>query len=72
MTTPNINLSTLEIAPDFITRAQKLGLNTIDDIMNVNLPLLRKNKYFNYLWYSELLQILDDRGLLDEFEKRQL
>jgi len=72
MTTPNINLSTLEIAPDFITRAHKLGLNTIDDIMNVNLPLLRKNKYFNYLWYSELLQILDDRGLLDEFEKRQL
>ncbi|CDS93008.1 conserved hypothetical protein [Sphingobacterium sp. PM2-P1-29] len=72
MTSPKIDLSTLEIKSDFINRAQKLGLNTIDDIMNVNLSLLRKNKDFSYLWYSELLQILEDRGLLDEFEKRQL
>lgn len=72
MTSPKIDLSRLEIKSDFINRAQKLGLNTIDDIMNVNLSLLRKNKDFSYLWYSELLQILEDRGLLDEFEKRQL
>lgn len=72
MTSPKISLSSLNIEPEFLIRAQKMGFRTIEDIMNAKLPLLRKNKYFNYLWYSSLLQLLENHGLLDEFEKRQL
>lgn len=73
MTSPKIvDLNSLQIEQDFLIQAKKLGLNTIDDIMNINLPQLRKKKDFNYLWYSDLLQILEANGLLDEFEKRQL
>lgn len=72
MTTPTISLSSLDIDKEFLIRANKLGISTIDDIMNVNLPILRKNEDFNYLWYFELLQLLESKGLLEEFEKRHL
>lgn len=73
MTSPKIvDLNSLHIEQEFIVQAKKLGLNTIDDIMNIKLPQLRKKKDFNYIWYSDLLRILEKNGLLDEFEKRQL
>lgn len=73
MTSPKIvDLNSEHIKQEFIVQAKKLGLNTIDDIMNINLPQLRKKKDFNYIWYSDLLRILEANGLLDEFEKRQL
>lgn len=72
MTTPTINLSSLDIDKEFLIRANKLGITTIEDIMNVNLPILRKNEDFNYHWYFELLQFLDRHGLMDQFVRRQL
>lgn len=67
-----INLSSLDIDKKFILQAKQLGLLTLEDIMKINLPILRKHEHFSYLWYFDLLQILEKRGLLDEFEKRQL
>lgn len=72
MTTPTINLSSLDIDKEFLIRANKLGISTIEDIMNVNLPILRKNENFNYLWYFELLQFLESQGLMNQFVRRQL
>ncbi|WP_286778647.1 MULTISPECIES: hypothetical protein [Sphingobacterium] len=72
MNTPKIDLSSLNIEQDFLDRSTILGMNTLEDIMNVNLPELRKDKNFNYIWYSDLLLLLERAGLLDEFEKRKL
>lgn len=72
MNTPKIDLSSLNIEQDFLERSNILGMNTLEDIMNVNLPELRKDKNFNYIWYSDLLLLLERAGLLDEFEKRKL
>ncbi|QRQ60024.1 MULTISPECIES: hypothetical protein [Sphingobacterium] len=72
MNTPKIDLSSLNIEQDFLDRSNILGMNTLEDIMNVNLPELRKDKNFNYIWYSDLLLLLERAGLLDEFEKRKL
>ncbi|HBI90713.1 MULTISPECIES: hypothetical protein [Sphingobacterium] len=72
MNTPQIDLSSLNIEQDFLDRSNILGMNTLEDIMNVNLAELRKDKNFNYIWYSDLLLLLEKTGLLDEFEKKRL
>lgn len=72
MTTPTINLSSFDFDKEFLFRAHKLGITTVEDIMNVNLPLLRKNKNFNYHWYFELLQFLENQGLMEQFVRKQL
>jgi hypothetical protein len=41
-------------------------------MLNVNLPLLRKNENFNYHWYFELLQFLENQGLMEQFVRKQL
>lgn len=72
MTFPEISLTQLQIDTDFIQRAQRMGLETIGDIMDTKLPVLRKKKDFNYLWYAAMLQLLEEQGLLEEFQRRQL
>jgi len=49
-----------------------MGLETLGDIMDIKLPDLRKKKDFSYMWYAALLEMLEERGLLEEFQRRQL
>ena len=72
MTSPDISLESLHSDAAFVERARRLGLETIGDVLDVRLPQLRKKKDFSYLWYAELVQLLEEQGLLDEFERRQL
>lgn len=72
MNTPKVDLSSFTINKEFIDRSNILGMSTLEDIMNVKLAELRKNKNFNYIWYSDLLLLLERAGLLDEFENRRL
>jgi len=72
MTSSDISLTSLPIDGDFIQRANLMGLETLNDIMDVRLPQLRKNKDFNYIWYATLLELLENQGLLEEFQRRQL
>lgn len=72
MTFSDISLTTLKTDADFIMRANRMGLETLGDIMDSKLPILRKKKDFNYLWYATLLALLEEQGLLEEFERRQL
>lgn len=72
MTSLDISLSALNIDSDFIKQAKGMGLETLGDIMAIKLPDLRKKKGFNYIWYSTMLVILENEGLLEEFERRQL
>lgn len=72
MTFSDISLTTLKTDADFIMRANRMGLETLGDIMDSKLPILRKKKDFSYLWYATLLGLLEEQGLLEEFERRQL
>lgn len=72
MTTQTTDLSTLVIDREFLDRSYTLGIITVEDIMKVNLPKLRKKENFTYLWYFNLLALLEVNGLLDEFERKQL
>ncbi|MBB1644546.1 MULTISPECIES: hypothetical protein [Sphingobacterium] len=72
MTSTDIFLTQIQSDVEFIQRAKRMGLETLGDIMDIKLPDLRKKKDFTYLWYADLLAMLDKRGLLEEFERRQL
>ncbi|WP_286897396.1 MULTISPECIES: hypothetical protein [Sphingobacterium] len=72
MTTQTTDLSTLVIDREFLDRSYNLGIITVEDIMKINLPKLRKKEYFTYLWYFNLLALLEANGLLDEFEEKHL
>ncbi|WP_185214085.1 hypothetical protein [Sphingobacterium mizutaii] len=72
MTSSDISLTALNVDTDFVNRAKRMGLQTINDIMSAKLPALRKKKAFNYTWYATMLELLEKRGLLDEFQRRQL
>ncbi|WP_333577624.1 hypothetical protein [Sphingobacterium sp.] len=72
MTSTDIFLTQIQSDVDFIQRAKRMGLETLGDIMGMKLPDLRKNKEFTYLWYADLLAMLDKHGLLEEFQRRQL
>ncbi|WP_185210772.1 hypothetical protein [Sphingobacterium mizutaii] len=72
MTSTNISLTKLQTDVDFIQRARRMGLETLGDIMDIKLPDLRKKKDFSYMWYASLLEMLEERGLLEEFQRRQL
>ncbi|MBV2228507.1 MAG: hypothetical protein KUL85_16750 [Sphingobacterium mizutaii] len=72
MTSSNISLTKLQTDVEFIQRARRMGLETLGDIMDIKLPDLRKKKDFSYMWYASLLEMLEQRGLLEEFQRRQL
>lgn len=72
MTFQDISLTKLKVDKDFIRRAKWMGLETLGDIMDIKLVTLRNNNYFNYIWYSTLLEILEKQGMLEEFQRRQL
>ncbi|MBL1410072.1 hypothetical protein [Sphingobacterium faecale] len=72
MTSTDIFLTQIQSDVEFIQRAKRMGLETLGDIMNVKLTDLRNKKEFTYLWYADLLNMLDKHGLLEEFQEKQL
>ena len=62
----------LGMAGEFTERAEKLGLFNLGDLMSVNLAKLKAHREFNYMWYAEMLTMLKNHGLLNEFQKRTL
>jgi len=72
MTSSNLSLTKLQTDVEFIQRARRMGLETLGDIMDIKLPDLRKKEDFSYMWYASLLEMLEERGLLEEFQRRQL
>ena len=72
MTSMDISISSIRLDSAFVKRAKRLGLETLGDVLDIKLPALRKKKDFSYVWYAELVQLLEEQGLLEEFERRQL
>jgi hypothetical protein len=68
MTAINVAISELPVTPDFIRRAKMLGLETLSDILDADFPLLKRKRDFSYLWYADLLNLLKELDLLDQFQ----
>lgn len=56
----------------FVEQSRRLGLVTLGDVLDSRLETLSKKKDFTYTWYADLLALLKEQGLLDEFQQRQL
>jgi hypothetical protein len=67
----NSSFLSLGMGNNFIQRAEKLGLFKLGDLMDVKVANLKRNKEFNFLWYSEMLDLLKQQGLLRKFQLRQ-
>lgn len=61
----------LGMGNNFIQRAEKLGLFKLGDLMEVKVTNLKRNKEFSFLWYSEMLDLLKEHGLLRKFQQGQ-
>lgn len=72
MTSINIPLAELNIDALFVEQCRLLGLDTLNDVLDSKLESLSKKKDFTYTWYAELLGLLKEHGVLDEFQQRQL
>jgi len=72
MTSINIPLADLNLDAIFVEQCRRLGLATLGDVLYSKLESLSKKKDFTYTWYADVLDLLKEYGLLDEFQQRQL
>jgi hypothetical protein len=56
----------------FARQAEQLGLSNLSDVMKADLKTLKKAKHFSFLWYADLLRLLNAEGLLHQFQKQNL
>ena len=72
MTLLHIHIADLNMSEAFVERSGRLGLATLADIMAADFRLLKKKRDFSYMWYADLLNMLKQRELLDEFQQKLL
>jgi hypothetical protein len=53
----------------FITKCKTMGIITLEDIIKKGPAEIRKDPGFNMLWYTTLLQILQQQNILEDYEK---
>jgi hypothetical protein len=66
------SLLELDLSDDFRQRAASMNIHCLQDVFNQELNKLKAHPEFNYLWYTDLLNLLKKEGLLDEFQDRLL
>lgn len=59
-----------ELDQKFREQAKKIGIHTLNDVMEMSLSSLKAHPDFTYLWFAALLQILEDEDLLDAFQAK--
>lgn len=68
----NSSFLTLGMGMKFVQQAEKLGLVKLGDLMEVKLSSLKGHKEFSFLWYSDMLDLLKEQGLLRQFQEKQI
>lgn len=66
------HISELNLDKDFTDQTERLGLKSLYDVMQADFKRIKENTEFNYIWYSELLDLLKKKGLLHRFQEKQL
>jgi hypothetical protein len=59
-----------DLSPEYKIQSEQMGILSLGDFLYANIPLLRQHPDFTMLWYTELLKILKQEHLLDEFQSR--
>jgi len=59
-----IPIADLELSTDFCKQAQKMGFDTIGDVINLTPDEIIQKKDFTYTWLGELSEYLSSKGLL--------
>jgi hypothetical protein len=72
MTSRNMPLTELNLDTLFVEQSHRLGLTTLSNILDSRLETLSRKKDFTHIWYADMLDLLKEHGLLDEFQQRQL
>ena len=72
MTSKNTRLADMNLDVHFVTQSRRLGLITLGELMDSKMETLWVKKDFTYTWYADVLALLKEKGLLEEFQKRQL
>ena len=52
---------------ELISWCNKMELKTLQDVLDMGEPAIRQSPEFDILWFSELLILLQDQDLLEEF-----
>ena len=63
------DISALTNNQEFISTCQTMGINTLEDILKKGPAQIRQDPGFTMLWYTELLEMLKQQNLLEDYEK---
>ena len=54
----------LPFSENFLSRCKVMGFDTLQEIIDTDQKDLIQDINFNYIWYNELLDFLNDRDML--------
>jgi hypothetical protein len=63
-------IADLDVSDDFKTRAENMGIHCLQDVLDRDILQIKAHPQFTYLWYTDLLNILQQENLLDEFQDK--
>lgn len=63
------DISALTNDEDFISKCKTMNIRTLEDILKKGPAQIRKDPGFTMLWYTDLLEILKQQNLLEDYEK---
>jgi hypothetical protein len=64
--------SQLNVTKDFTEQAAQLGFSTLQDVLDADFNRIKQHKDFTYVWYGDLLSLLKQKGLMEQFQEKQL
>lgn len=59
-----------DLSPEYKDQSERIGIKSLKDFLHADIPQLRQHPEFTMLWYTELLKVLKEENLLDEFQAR--
>ena len=66
----NKTLEEIDIDSSFKVKAKRMELHTLQDVMDKDLNVLKGHAEFTMTWYMQLLSILKNEKLIDDFQKK--
>lgn len=63
-------ISELKMSADFKAKAIDMGIKSLEDVLDMDINMLKKHPKFTYRWYTDLLNVLKSENLLDKFQEK--
>jgi hypothetical protein len=65
-------LSEFDLPIVFIEQARRIGIHTLQDMMDITLNQLQQHKEYDAVWYGEMLSLLKEYNLLRQYQDKNL